>query len=153
MKYCSNCGNLLDENMVCTNCKCDFSKNTSYTKEAVIKTEDNSQSSNQNNNQGSSSVSTTKKNGLAIAGFVLSLVSILCCGATSWIGLIFSIIGLCESKKYNNDGKSLAIAGIIISACFFVLLIILYFLGIVSSVIESSANDVNLPLDTMFIFL
>ena len=53
-----------------------------------------------------------KTNGLAIAGFVLSLL-----GCTSLIGLILSIIGLSQiNKDPNQEGKGLAIAGIVIGA-------------------------------------
>lgn len=144
MKYCSNCGNALDENMICPNCKCDFSnKNNFNEEESVVNDESNVKSDK------------VKKNGLAIAGFVISLVSLLCCGASSWIGLVFSIIGLCESKKYNNDGKSLAIAGIIISACMLVLWIILYYLGVIFNVVDNANNNIDftLPFETMFMFL
>ena len=144
MKYCSNCGNALDENMICPNCKCDFSnKKNSNEKERVVNDKSNVKSDK------------VKKNGLAIAGFVISLVSLLCCGASSWIGLVFSIIGLCESKKYNNDGKSLAIAGIIISACMLVLWIILYYLSVIFNVVDNANNNIDftLPFETMFMFL
>lgn len=59
-------------------------------------------------------------NGLCIAGFVVSLVSLLCCGLTSIIGLILSIIGVATSK---GRKKGLGIAGIIISSIVTVLLI------------------------------
>ena len=53
-----------------------------------------------------------KTNGLAIAGFVTSLV---CCGTP--VGLILSIIGLTQiNKDPYQGGKGLAISGIIISA-------------------------------------
>ena len=52
-----------------------------------------------------------KTNGLAIGGFVTSLI---CCGP---IGLILSIIGLSQiNKNPNEGGKGLAIAGIVIGA-------------------------------------
>ena len=47
-------------------------------------------------------------NGFAVAGFVLSFFSGL-------LGLIFSIIGVNNASKYDDKGKGLAIAGIIIS--------------------------------------
>jgi FtsH-binding integral membrane protein len=51
-----------------------------------------------------------KTNGFAIAGFVLSLL-----GCTGLLGLIFSAISLSQFKKDpNQDGKALAIAGLII---------------------------------------
>jgi hypothetical protein len=50
-------------------------------------------------------------NGLAVAGFVLS---VCCC----WpVGLVLSIIGITQIKsKSNQSGQGLAIAGIVISA-------------------------------------
>lgn len=50
----------------------------------------------------------TGTNGMAIAGFVLSFFC-------SLLGLIFSIIGLNQTKQRNQGGRGLAIAGIIIS--------------------------------------
>lgn len=77
-------------------------------------------------------------NGFAVAGFVVSLVStILCCGIFNWLSLVFSIIGLVNSKNMNNEGKGLAIAGIVISSVFLVLTIVLYAFGITASVLES----------------
>lgn len=57
-----------------------------------------------------------KNNGLCIAGLIVSLVSLLCCGLTSVVGLILSICGLVSAKNNNQKGKGMAIAGIIISA-------------------------------------
>lgn len=76
-------------------------------------------------------------NGFGVAGFVISLVStILCCGIFNWLSLIFSIIGLVNSKKMNGEGKGLSIAGIIISCVFLILSIILLALGVTGSLIE-----------------
>ena len=49
-------------------------------------------------------------NGFAIAGFILSFFD-------GFLGLIFSIIGVCNASVYNDKGKVLGIFGIIIS-CF-----------------------------------
>lgn len=70
-------------------------------------------------------VDTSKTNGLAVAGFVLSIISLCCCGVTSIFGLIFSIIGLVDCNNKNQEGKGLAIAGIIISGIFILLSIII----------------------------
>ena len=51
-------------------------------------------------------------NGMAIAGFVLSLLGI------SLVGLILSIIGLKKSKELGGAGRGLAIAGIVIGAVY-----------------------------------
>ena len=76
-----------------------------------------------------------KTNSLAIAGFIVSLVSLVCCTPAAVISLILSIIGLNESKKCANEGKGLAIAGIVISAIallFLILIICIYAIGIFS---------------------
>ena len=59
-----------------------------------------------------------QSNGMAIGGFVCSLIGfLLCCGGiVSIVGLVLSIIGLNKSKQLNGAGKGLAIAGIIIGA-------------------------------------
>ena len=74
------------------------------------------------------------------AGFVVSLVSMLCCGGTSTIGLILSIIGLILCNKNNTKGKGFAIAGIVISSILFILLIVLYFVGTLTSVIDTYSS-------------
>jgi hypothetical protein len=61
----------------------------------------------------------TRTNGLAIAGFVLSLTSFLCCccSPTLYIpGLIFSAIGLSQiNRDPTQNGRGLAVAGIILA--------------------------------------
>lgn len=57
-----------------------------------------------------------KNNGLAIAGFVVSLVSLIINfgGIVGLVGTILSGIGLSKSKQLNGKGKGMAIAGLII---------------------------------------
>ena len=57
-----------------------------------------------------------KKNGLCVAGFVLSLVGLGCLGITCPIGFLLSLIGLIVAIAKKQKGKGLAIAGLIISA-------------------------------------
>ncbi len=64
-----------------------------------------------------------KTNGLCIAGFITSMVSILTGGLTALISLILSIIGVVSAGKKNQKGKGLGIAGTIISAVLIVCLI------------------------------
>jgi hypothetical protein len=56
-------------------------------------------------------------NGLAIAGFVLGVISIVTLGLfgaiTGPLGLIFSILGLEKSNRQGRRHKGLAIAGIV----------------------------------------
>ena len=103
-KFCVYCGKEVEKNdNVCGNCGKAINNNvqTVVTKKETNKTE-----------------------GFAVAGFILSIVSFLCCGSTSTLGLIFSIIGLVNCNKNGKDGKGLAIAGI--NSIMFVVLIILY---------------------------
>ena len=66
-----------------------------------------------------------KTNGFAIAGLVLS---ILCC---SPLGIIFSAISLNQIAKVpNQDGKGLAVAGLVIGIVGLVLGIILWLLSL-----------------------
>ncbi len=63
-----------------------------------------------------------RTNGFAVAGFVLALVGLLLCNI-SILGLIFSCIGLVNSKTYGS-GKGLSIAGLVISVIAFVILLV-----------------------------
>ena len=84
----------------------------------------------------------SKSNGLAIAGFVVSLVStILCCGSLNVISLVLSIVGAVKAKDYDGNGKGLAIAGIVISAIGLVILIIFTFMGYLASFAEAIENS------------
>ncbi len=82
------------------------------------------------------------KNGMAIAGFVLGLIGFLSFG-TSFIfeilGLIFSIVGICKAKGANDNGKGLAIAGLILSVASFVMAILFYawLLELIKEIISS----------------
>ncbi len=74
-----------------------------------------------------------KTNGLAIAGFVVSFFAAL-------VGLILSWIALSQIKDNpNQDGKGLAIAGVIISAATIVITILIVVLLIVFA--ENTADS------------
>ncbi len=112
-KKCPNCGKNIDNNAnFCINC------GSKQTKEAEIKEEKTTTVESTNN---------VPVNGLSITGFVLSLLSLLCCGLLSPLGLIFSIIGITKTEKEDTTGKGLAIAGIIISSIMLLLFIIMLF--------------------------
>ena len=76
-----------------------------------------------------------KTNGLCVAGLIVSIVSIFCCGATSFIGLVLSILGVIFASKNKQKGKGMAIAGIIISA-------IMTIVGIVALIFNSAWIEV-----------
>ena len=100
-KYCENCGKEIAENdLFCPYCGKRLSQNK------MVSQINNTAPTNSNS-----------RNSLAIAGFILSIVSsLLCCGMFNTISLILSIVGLTQAPRYNGNGKGLAIAGIVISA-------------------------------------
>ena len=113
-KFCPNCGTEINGGN-CPNC----------TKPPV------------NNVNVQPAVNTEKTNGLAVAGFVISIVSpILCCGSLSTISLILSIVGLVTVNKNGQKGKGLAIAGIIISAIIMVISVILAITGYIAEFVS-----------------
>ena len=94
-KFCINCGAELKEGSdICLNCG------------KMI------------NNQTTTSVVDSKTNGLAIAGFVVSLCSLLInfAGLVGAVGAILSSVGLAQLKKKNEKGFGLALTGIIVGA-------------------------------------
>jgi len=114
-KFCTNCGTKLDDNVkFCTSCG------------KAVEGEEQANQSNATVVVNNNSVN-EPNNGLAIAGFVVSLVStFLCCGAFNVVGLVLSIVGLVKAKDYNGKGKGLAIAGIVICGVVMILGIIFY---------------------------
>ena len=123
-KFCINCGKeLQDTDRVCSSCGTPVNGAVQPTTTVVV-----------NNAQ------PKQTNGLALAGFIVSLVStLLCCGSLNIISLILSIIGAVKAKDLNGSGKGLAIAGIIISALGLILLILLTVLGYAAAIIEEAS--------------
>ncbi len=112
--FCKKCGsNIPDNSAVCPNCGEPVQNSTTTTQPQTIIVQQVS----------------SDKNGMAIAGFVLSLLAALSLGLSfifELLGLIFSIMGLSKAKSANGNGKGLAIAGIVLAAISIALLI-LYF--------------------------
>ena len=86
-------------------------------------------------NYGSSLPTQNKGNGIAIAGLILAFFIPL-------LGLIFSLIGLKQSKKIGGAGRGIALAGLIISSLSILVtigLIILIFLA--APALQRNARD------------
>ncbi len=94
-------------------------------------------------------VDSNKNNGLAIAGFVVSLVSIFfnfyC--ITGIVGIILSVIGLKKSSELGGKGKGMAIAGIILG----VVGIVIGIIAIVTivSLFSMGANELMETMNTI----
>ena len=127
--FCKNCGTELKDSNVCSNCGTvngEQKNNTTVNTQTV-----------QNQTK-------KKSNGLAIAGFVVSLVSLVCCSPLSFVSLVLSIIGLVNANKDpEKTGKSHAIAGLIISIVTIVLVIVLWSLGLLGTIMDTVTNDLN----------
>ena len=83
-----------------------------------------------------------KRNGMALAGFILSLVNVFCClGGLNLFALIFSIIGLVKAKDYNGDRKGLALAGLIITILAMVISVVVYIIMIATGTWEEMINS------------
>ncbi len=87
--------------------------------------------------------STLTTNGMAIAGFVLGLLSLFCCfigPPFSILGLIFSCIGLAQiNKESAQGGKGLAIAGIILAIFGLLLFGFLVVVGLMGSEMQDDS--------------
>ena len=124
---CPGCGNkITDSNRFCMFCGYNLNTIDQY-----------KQDSNSNVSVGSNQPTASKvSNGIGIAGFVVSLISlIMCCGSFSWLSLIFSILGIKKAKKNNGVGHGLSLAGIIISAIG-LLIFLFWFFSIVVALIK-----------------
>ena len=146
-KFCRECGKELEQNSkFCKNCGTKIEEEKTEEANASNENTNESAASNAGTNVTYNQTYVTKKsNGMAIAGFVISLVSLLCCGYSSWLGLIFSIIGLVNANKNEGEGKGLAISGIVISSILFILIVLLTIFGVMASVTDDVSSNLNLP--------
>ena len=78
---------------------------------------------------------------LAVTGFILSLLSILCCGFTAVFGLIFSIAGLIAASKKNKKGIGFAVTGLIVSG--FLTLFLLLCIAVSWGPIQTAYREVG----------
>lgn len=123
-KFCPSCGREVAETEIfCANCGTSLNGGV------------NPNNTNMMNNMNTVNTTTNNVNkpgsGMTIAGFVCSLVSFLCCGLLSIVGLILSIIGLKNIKSGKEDAskKWMAIVGIVLSSIGLLWFIISFFAG------------------------
>lgn len=87
--------------------------------------------------------STSRTNGMAIAGFVCGLFSLICCfigPLFSVLGLIFSVLGLVQINKHPpQGGRGLAIAGIILAVFGLLLFVFLMVMGMIGSLMQDAS--------------
>ena len=112
MKHCKKCGaQLADDDDYCYFCGSKLEEE----KEEIRNDNLRFNNSYDNNYQHQY----VRKNGLAIAGFVVAFFSPI-------VGLVLSIIGLNKSKTMDGDGRGMAIAGIVVAILNFLITVIIY---------------------------
>lgn len=128
MKFCKHCGaQIEDTTAFCPNCGTNVSddevsssvpepQNNAYQPQQPVQP---AQYQPYQEYQNPGVYPEAKLNGLAVAGFVVSLVSLVFCGISGIVGLILSIIGMNQIKNsikagVPQRGNGLAIAGLII---------------------------------------
>ena len=141
-KYCPRCGNIVNENdNFCGYCRNSLNNNIEQmNNQNMVNNSVNSVNQDMNQTQSinnSQNINTVKTNTFAITGFIMSIASpTFCCGLLSLPSLIVSIIGLSKVNKTKENGKGLAIAGIIISAVT-ILAYILYIILLIVNLIDT----------------
>ena len=146
MRFCENCGTQLGDGVrFCPNCGAQVAQNARQaqtdtqaaaqtaqpetTAQAAVPPAANTAEKTVGTQEPlHATVVTPKTNGFAVAGFVLGICSILfgwlCCfNITSVLGLVFSIIGLCQIGGKKGSGKGLAVAGLVLSILSILLLV------------------------------
>lgn len=141
-KFCTGCGKELEnESKICSNCGTKTYEEIFLEDSALY----------ENTNDKATNLSDTnvnkKSNNMAIIGFVTSLVFPFFCGYASFLGLIFSIIGLVNANKNDGEGEGFAISGIVISSVLIIIIILSIIFGIVISYTTKNASS-NLELPT-----
>ena len=141
MKTCEYCGCQNDDNTkFCTNCGAQFPDQEPVSAPASSWQQPTSESA----YTPADIPEAQTYSALAITGFIISIVSIFCCGMTALIGLIFSLIGLFVSLKKTKKGTAFAVVGIIISGILtlFILLSIIVSWTAITTAYENS-DDID----------
>ena len=142
-KFCTNCGaEISDGYAFCEQCGTPVDEQGKATT-THKKVESASGTGTPVNVYNNTVVQQKRSNGMAIAGFITSLVNMfICCGSISLISLILSIVGVVKAKDCDGDGKGLAIAGVIISAIMmlgWLVYVVLFGIAGFASIIEESS--------------
>jgi hypothetical protein len=140
-QYCPACGTKIEgDSKLCTTCgySLDNQANTQVNNNSNVNT--NHDINNNFTTYEGAKAAASKQNGLAIAGLVTSIVSlVLCCGSISLISLILSIVGMNKAKELDGAGKNLGLAGLIVSIVgmviflFWMLIWLIPFIGVFSA--------------------
>jgi hypothetical protein len=76
---------------------------------------------------------------MAIAGFVLGLLGFA--GITAILGIVFGSVALSRIRRTAQEGKGLAIAGIVLGSCWLAFFVILFVIGAVVGATSGPATS------------
>ena len=96
----------------------------------------NKKQDNKSSNFSKSNSTPVRSSRMAIAGFVLGLISYFSYGFLGILGLIFSIIGMNQTKDRKYSKRGFAIAGVVLSSislAIWIFIFILYFFMFLTS--------------------
>ncbi|MEV4183984.1 DUF4190 domain-containing protein [Streptosporangium canum] len=72
-------------------------------------------------------------NGMAIAALIMGIAGLFVCGVTSIVGIVLGHISLGQIKRTHEEGRGMAIAGLVLSyfgvACWLLVLVLALALG------------------------
>lgn len=127
MRQCAYCHEMLEADMqFCPNCGAPAPKSVDPVKDAPAP-------------QGK----TRKTNGLAVAGLVLSILSVFCCCISpvfSILAIVFGAIALSQIAKEKSEGKEMAIIAIVLGS-------IMLVLTLTGAIFSAVVGEVNYELD------
>lgn len=143
MKFCGNCGaQLEDSTQYCPYCGSRFEGETRQSGTQPQSAPQYTAQTQYTNPVASPSAAGRKTNGFAVAGFVLGLVSIVltwcCCfPITPILGIVFSAMALSQIPKTGEDGKGIAVAGLVISILCIVLPLVFFVVGLSADLFDA----------------
>lgn len=82
-----------------------------------------------------------RTNGMALASLICSVAGLVTCALSSVVGVILGVVALGQIKKTGEEGRGMALAGVIVGGVVTALMIvgvILYFVFIVWAINETS---------------
>jgi hypothetical protein len=68
---------------------------------------------------------------MAIAGFVLGLLGLF--GITAILGIVFGSVALSRIRRTAQEGRGLAIAGIVLGSCWLAVLVLTVIAGVIGA--------------------
>ncbi|WP_370485147.1 DUF4190 domain-containing protein [Mycobacterium sp. pUA109] len=76
-------------------------------------------------------------NGMAIGSLICSLAGLFTCGVTAIVGVILGLVAMQQVKTTGQEGRGMALAGVIVGAVVIALIALLFFAGFLGAINDS----------------